>query len=115
MRAKRLQDDLGMELTAGAKGLDREIENGYCGDLLSDVIANCPVKSVWLTVQTHQNIIAVAVLREIAAIVLVNGKSPDDDARFRADEEKIPLFVTPLDAFRAVGMLYEFGVGRKPE
>ncbi len=112
MKAKRLQDFPGIELTAGARGLDREIENVYCGDLLSDVMAHCPRNAVWLTVQSHQNIIAVAVLREIAAIILVNGQTPDEDTRFRADEEEIPVFMTRLDSYRAMGGLYESGIGR---
>lgn len=113
MKVRRLRDDLGMEMAAGEKGLDKEAEDGYCGDLLSDVMAHCPRNAVWLTVQTHHNIVAVAVLREIAAIILVNGRSPDDETRTKADEEGIPLFLTPLDAYRVTGMLHKAGVGRE--
>jgi len=107
-----MQSVLNLELKAGEKGLEREIMGGYCGDLLSDVMANSTQGAVWLTVQSHQNIIAVAVLREHAAIVLVNGRNPDEDTRKKADEESIPLFVTASSAFDVAGRLRELGIGR---
>ncbi|MBN1104409.1 MAG: serine kinase [Deltaproteobacteria bacterium] len=101
-----------MELVAGAKGLDREVAGGYCGDLLSDVMANSTVGGVWLTIQSHQNIVAVGVLRELAAIILVNGRNPDEDTKNKADEEGIPLLLSSLTAFHLAGRLYELGIGR---
>ena len=100
------------ELKAGEKGLEREVLCGYCGDLLSDVMANSQPGAVWLTVQSHQNIIAVAVLRELAAIVLVNGRSPDEDTRSKAEEESIPLLVTSLSAYDLACRMRESGIGR---
>ena len=47
-----------------------------CGDLLSDVMANAPDGCIWLTVQTHQNIVPVAVLHEMAAVFLPAARSP---------------------------------------
>lgn len=54
-----------------------EITAAYCGDLLSDVMAHAPANSVWFTIQSHLNIIAVAQLRDISCIVMVNGIQPD--------------------------------------
>jgi len=112
LKAREMQSVLNLELKAGEKGLEKEILGGYCGDLLSDVMANSPQGAVWLTVQSHQNIIAVAVLREHAAIVLVNGRKPDEDTKKKADEESVPLFVTSLSAYELAGRLREFGIGR---
>jgi hypothetical protein len=55
----------------------RNVAKAYCGDLLSDVMANVPADSVWFTIQGHVNIIAVAQLKDVACIVLVNGSAPD--------------------------------------
>ena len=63
-----------LEAAAGRNGLEREVNAGYCGDLLSDVMANAPVGCIWLTVQGHQNIVAVAVLREMAAVILTGDR-----------------------------------------
>ena len=113
MKVREFCDYFGLKTMAGMEGLSREIETGYCGDLLSDVMANCPRKAAWLTIQSHQNIVAVAVLREIAAIILVNGRLPDEETKARADEEGIHILVTPMQAYRMAGRLYESGIGRE--
>lgn len=112
MKVREIQVVLKMELVGGNKGLDREVLGGYCGDLLSDVMANAPQGSVWLTIQSHQNVIAVAVLRELAAVVLANGRRPDEDTRKKAEEEGIPLLVSPLSSYELAGRLRELGIGR---
>ena len=110
MQAKDLAEQFGLTVAAGENGLDRSVEGGYCGDLLSDVMANAPIGCAWLTIQVHQNIVAVAVLREMAAIILAGGNSPDEGTRSRADEEGIPVLVTSLDAFSMAGKLYAAGI-----
>ena len=99
MKAKDLKDRLNLVLAAGEEGLDRSISGGYCGDLLSDVMANASEHNVWLTVQAHQNIVAVAVLKEIACIIITCGNRPDQATCHKADEEKIPLFLSDKSAF----------------
>jgi predicted transcriptional regulator len=104
-----------MEIAAGEKGLDREIAGGYCGDLLSDVMARAAAGCIWLTVQSHQNVVAVGVLKELAAVALVNGRRPDEDAKAKADEEGVPILVSSLSAYQLAGRLYEIGIGRVRE
>ncbi len=113
MKVRELPDLLPVEVACGASGLDREVEDGYCGDLLSDVMANAPHGAIWLTIQSHQNIVAVAVLREMAAIVLVNSRLPDGDAKAKADQEGIPILTTPLPAYQLAGKLFAAGVHAK--
>ncbi|MDZ7833662.1 MAG: DRTGG domain-containing protein [Desulfobacterales bacterium] len=90
--------------------MERRVKGGYCGDLLSEIMANAPEGCVWLTIQVHQNIVAVAVLREMAAIILVGGNSPDEETKAKADAEGIPVLLTSLDAFSLAGRLYAAGV-----
>ena len=110
MQAKELVDKFGLTVAAGENGLDRSVKGGYCGDLLSEVMANAPIGCAWLTIQVHQNIVAVAVLREMAAIILTGGNTPDEGTRSRADEEGIPVLATSLDAFSMAGRLYAAGI-----
>jgi len=110
MQVKDVAEKFGLTVVAGANGLDRSVKGGYCGDLLSEVMANAPMGCVWLTIQVHQNIVAVAVLREMAAIVLAGGSTPDPGACFRADEEGIPVLLASLDAFSMAGKLYAAGI-----
>ena len=112
MRVRDIKEMLGLELVAGSSGLDRMVEGGYCGDLLSDVMANAQQGGVWLTVQAHQNIVAVAVLRELAAIILVNGSKPDPKTIEKGEQEGIPILLTNQGAFEAAGRLYMAGIGQ---
>ena len=43
MNVKELIDQFSLHVAAGQNGLEREIQDGYCGDLLSDVIGNAPI------------------------------------------------------------------------
>ncbi|MDY0374230.1 MAG: [Fe-Fe] hydrogenase large subunit C-terminal domain-containing protein [Desulfobacterium sp.] len=99
LKVKDLKDRLNLVLAAGEEGLDRSFSGGYCGDLLSDVMANALEHNVWLTVQAHQNIVAVAVLKEISCIIITCGNRPDQATCRKADEEKIPLFLSDRTAF----------------
>jgi len=70
MKLSELVRALGYEvLVEGAEG---DVSAGYTSDLLSDVMANCPDEAVWITIQRHMNVIAVAQLKRISAIVMVN-------------------------------------------
>jgi len=102
------------KLMAGASSAGREIQGGYASDLLSDVMGNSREGDIWITMQKHVNIVAVAQLNNLAAIVLVNGRTPESDTVARADEIGIPILSTPLQAFDAIGILYAQGVrGRR--
>ena len=72
-----------------ADGATRQVRTVYCGDLLSDVMAHCQPGAVWFTVQAHVNTVAVADLRDVACIVLVNGVSPDPQTSARAKAQGV--------------------------
>ncbi|HBT47218.1 MAG TPA: serine kinase [Peptococcaceae bacterium] len=97
---------LGLEVRAGHGGLGREVVAGYAADLLSDVMAHAPHGSLWLTLQTHENVVAVALLVDAAGIVITGGRRPEEATCRRADKEGIPLFVTAEDTFTLAGKVY---------
>lgn len=70
---------------------EQTVDGVYCGDLLSDVLANCPPGAVWFTVQGHVNIIAVAELRDAACVVVANGVTPDEQTVERACSNGVTL------------------------
>ena len=115
MDVREIQEKLNLELTAGEGGLDREVTGGYCGDLLSDVMANSTKGDVWITIQSHKNILAVAVLRELAAVILVNNHIPDDETKAKADLEGMPILLSPFPTYQLAGRLFEAGIGKKLE
>ncbi|MFO7667237.1 MAG: DRTGG domain-containing protein [Desulfobacterales bacterium] len=110
MTVKDLVEKFGLQSVAGEKGRWRSVKAGYCGDLLSDVMANAPEGCVWLTIQSHQNIIAVAVLREMACIVITGGHEPDNETVGKAESEGIPLLLWPGSAYTLTGMIYSAGI-----
>lgn len=111
MRVKDLVEKFDLSIAAGKDGLDREIADGYCGDLLSEVMGNAPSGCAWLTVQGHQNVIAVAVLREMAAIIITGGQKPDAETIQKANQEGIPVLLWPNSSFSLAGRIFNAGVG----
>ncbi len=102
-------------LVAGSAAAGREVLGGYASDLLSDVMANSREGDLWITLQKHVNIVAVAQLNSLAAIVLVNSRKPEPDTTARAEEMGVPILSTPLGAFDAAGILFNSGIcGRRP-
>jgi len=73
---------------------DEEVEVAavYCGDLLSDVLAHIRPSSLWFTIQGHQHVVAVAQLRDVAGIVLVNGVAPDPQTVTKAKSQGVNVF-----------------------
>lgn len=104
MQIKEIIDTLGYDVLV--EGKDRPIETCYTSDLLSDVMGNCPEGSLWITIQRHMNVIAVAQLKKIAGIILVNGIKPDDAVKERAKEEGIFIVTTKDNSFVASGKVY---------
>jgi len=86
------------------------ISGGYTSDLLSDVMANAKKDNVWITMQTHLNITAVASLKEIAAIIIVMNREISKETLDKANEEKITILATSLSSFQISGKIYEYGI-----
>ena len=112
MTIKDIVEKLKLSVRCGEKCLEREVTGGYASDMLSNVIANSRKGDVWITIQVHANIVAVAVLKELAAIVIVQGREPADETIQKAKEENIPILVTELSTYEIAGKLYELGVGK---
>ena len=106
MTLKEMADRLRLTVRSGGDQLDKTVTGGYAGDLLSDVIANACAGNVWVTMQVHINIVAIAVLKDLAGIIIVQGRQPTDETLNKANEEKIALFVSDLPAFETIGRLH---------
>lgn len=93
MKLRQIVDELSLKTyCADEEHLGTEVLTAYCGDLLSDVMAHVPQGAVWFTVLAHLNIIAVAQLRDVACIVIVNGSEPDNQTLSKALEHKVAVF-----------------------
>jgi predicted transcriptional regulator len=110
MKLTEIVQRLNLEVQAGKEFLEREITGGYISDMLSDVLAHARKGNVWVTLQTHLNIIPVASMKEISGIIIVNGRQPDQETLQKATDEKVPVLGTKSKAFQVVGKLYQLGV-----
>ena len=110
MKLSSLVDELGLEVRSARHNLGKEVTGGYVSDLLSDVLANSRDGNLWVTLQRHQNIVAVASMKELVGIVLVSGREPEDETREKAEREDLPILVSELPAFELVGRLYNLGI-----
>ncbi|MGI6004681.1 MAG: DRTGG domain-containing protein [Christensenellales bacterium] len=87
-----------------------EVKSGHVGDLLSYVMANAGAGSAWITVQTHLNVIAVAVLLEMCAVVVPGNIAVGQATLDKAQEEGIAVISTGYDAFTCCGLLAQAGL-----
>lgn len=106
MNISEIITELQLTILSGADRLAAEVSGGYTSDLLSDVIANSQEGNLWITLQTHQNIIAVAKLKDLAGIILINNREPDEDTLKKAKEENVPILGSGEMAFEISGKLY---------
>ena len=86
---------------------NRDITACYAGDLLSDVMGTLNENEIWITLQTHKNVAAIASLKDGSAILLVKDLNPDADMLFHAGEEGIPVLGTEENTFVISGKIYQ--------
>ena len=108
MTVKDLQSKL--NLKALNEATDTEVEGAFVSDMLSDVMAGAKAGNVWITVQTHKNIIAAANLVDVPAIVVVRDKKVPEDTLQMANRVGVTVFTTDLDSFQIAVKLYEAGI-----
>jgi hypothetical protein len=99
-----------LSVACPGEGLDREVRGGYVSDLMSDVLAHGRAGDLWVTLQTHANIVAVCAARDLAGVVLIGGNRPEPLTLEKARRESVVLLLSELPAFEVAGMLYALGL-----
>ena len=84
--------------------------SGYVSDLLSCVMAGAKKGGLWVTLQCHDNIVAVAALLEVAAVIITEDAQPEASTIARADARDVILLSTPHSSFFVVGQLWDLGL-----
>lgn len=110
MKLKDLVKHLNLYVLVGEELLDRTVTGGYASDMLSDVLANSGEGNIWVTMQTHPNVLAVAGMKELSGIITVNGRKPEAETLKKAKEKNIPIMVSQWSTYQVVGRLYELGI-----
>jgi predicted transcriptional regulator len=107
MKTIDVVEALSLIVYSGNNNLNKEVSGGYVSDLLSDVMGNASEGQMWITLQTHLNIVAVASLKDLPAIILVKGHKPDEETLRKSEKEGVALLGSELDTFTISGRLYE--------
>ena len=107
MKVSDLVEKLNLTVVSGEKGLDRQVDGAYVSDLLSDVMGFAQENQIWITLQVHQNVMAIASLKDLAAVILVKGFEAAENTIRHSDDEQIPILSTNLSTFEITGKLYE--------
>ena len=110
MKLEEINRQLALEIQTGVAEPSVEVTGGYASDLLSCVMAKARAGNVWITLQSHPNIVAVASLLNLAGIIITEGMTPEAATIEKAEKEGIPILTTPLTTYTVVGRLFELGV-----
>jgi serine kinase of HPr protein (carbohydrate metabolism regulator) len=110
MTIRQIVESLSLRTLCAKNNLDLEIQGGYASDMLSCVMAGARQGNLWVTLLTHLNVIAVAVLLEIPAIIITENAPLESAVLTKAEEEGIVVLQTPENTYTVVGKLYTLGV-----
>lgn len=105
---------LDLRTVTTGEALDRTVEGGYASDLLSCVMSHAKERTLWVTLQAHVNVIAVASLLGLAAVLITEGQQPDAEMLERAETMGVVLLTTPKSTFTIVSELAALGVQGEP-
>jgi predicted transcriptional regulator len=89
---------------------DKEVTGVFISDMLSDVMSSANAGNIWLTVQTHKNIVSAANLIDISAVVVINGKKVPDDTIELANRFHVNILSSPLTSFALASILIDAGL-----
>lgn len=105
-----IADTLALTVLTRTANLSADITGGYASDLLSCVMARAQAGNVWVTLQSHVNVVAVASLLNLACVVITEGAAVDQATLDKAEEAGIALLSTPMTTFSVVEQLHDVGV-----
>lgn len=110
MKISEIAEKIGVEAVYEPKDGDIDIKKGYCCDLMSEVMGRAEADSIWVTVHTNMNVLAVASMLDLKGVIISEGHKVDESFINRAKEEGIALFYSEENSFLISGKLYESGI-----
>jgi hypothetical protein len=85
-------------------------KSGYCSDLLSCVMTGAEPEGLWITLMSHSNIVAVAALLDLTAIIITENAQPDQETIDKANEKGVTMLSSPEPNYDVIGRLWELGL-----
>ena len=110
MKLSKVQRILRAEVLVDAGKLDKEVEMAFGADLMSDILAMCQEQTMILTGMTNLQVIRTAEMSDLAAVVFVRGKKPDQEIIELAKKIGLPLLCSKLTMYESSGLLFSAGL-----
>ncbi len=110
MRLVDIVNLLELEVLTPDVSLDGGVSTGYAADLLSCVMARARAGTLWITLQTHPNVVAVGSMLNLAGVIVTEGSHVPNDTIVRAIEEGVPLLATTATTYAVAGKLMALGI-----
>ena len=107
---KTVIEKLNLETISSVTGVNRPVEGGYASDLLSCAMRGAKKDFLWVTLQSHINVVAVASLANLAGVIITEGHRPTPETIAQAENEGVNLLLTPQNTFSVVGQLIALGI-----
>ena len=89
---------------------DRDVSGVFISDMLSDVMGNAQSANLWLTVQSHKNVVSAANLVDISAVVVTNDKIVPEDTIQLANRFHVIILSSPLSTYELAKKLMQAGI-----
>jgi hypothetical protein len=111
MNLQTIIDTLRLQILTAKKDFSEITPSGgYTSDLLSCVMAGAKAGNLWITLQAHANIVAVAALTDASAIIITENARPEADVIEKANEQGVSLLLSTETSYKVVGKLWELGI-----
>lgn len=111
MTLEEVINNLGLKVVTEVKDFSQiKVSGGYASDLLSCVMSGAKKGNVWLTLQAHINIVAVAALLDLSAVIITENAQPDEATIAKANQQEIILLSTTQDTYTLAGKLWTMGI-----
>ena len=115
MQLWEIRDILDAKVFSGDEYLEREVQAACGSDLMSDVLAFAKNQSILLTGLLNPQVVRTAEMMDICCVVIVRGKTPDENLIKLAEDKEIVLMATKYSMYSACGRLYSKGLFQKED
>lgn len=111
MNLQSIIDQLQFKILTGPRNFTEITpRGGYASDLLSCVMAGAKPNNLWVTLQAHLNIVAVAAMLDVAAVIITENAQPDVATINKANEQNVILLSTPKASYEICGLLWDMNL-----
>ena len=115
MRLWEIRDILEANVFTGEEHMEKEVNTAYASDLMSDVLAFVEDQSVLITGLLNPQVIRTAEMMDMCCVIIVRGKTPDEQLIKLAEGRDIVLMTTKHTMYTSCGRLYGKGLFQSGE